>query len=80
MGEMHAKVTGIKLEGMMGLIVLVLAIFFPGWSTIIAGVLAGGDTLIPGVVIGLLQFLTCWLLIGWVWSIINGWTIYKNSK
>lgn len=80
MGEMHAKVTGIKLEGMMGLIILVLAIIVPGWSTIIAGVLAGGDTLIPGVVIGLLQFLTCWLLIGWLWAIYVGFKIYSNSK
>ncbi len=32
------------------------------------------------IIVGIIQVLTCWLLIGWVWSIINGWTIYKNSK
>ena len=80
MGEMHAKVTGIKLEGMMGLIILVLSVFFPGWSTIIAGVLAGGDNLMPVVVIGVLQYHTCWLLIGWLWSIFVGFKIYSNSK
>jgi hypothetical protein len=80
MGEMHAKVTGIKLEGMMGLIILVISVCLPGWSTIIAGVLAGGDNLMPGVVIGVLQFLTAWLLIGWLWSIFVGFKIYSNSK
>ena len=80
MGEMHAKVTGIKLEGMMGLIILVLSVFVPGWSTLIAGVLAGGDNLMPGVVIGVLQFLTCWLIVGWLWSIFVGFKIYSNSK
>ena len=77
---MHAKVTGIKLEGMMGLIILVLSVFVPGWSTLIAGVLAGGDNLMPGVVIGVLQFLTCWLIVGWLWSIFVGFKIYSNSK
>ena len=80
MGEMHAKVTGIKLEGMMGLIILVLSVFVPGWSTLNAGVLAGGDNLMPGVVIGVLQFLTCWLIVGWLWSIFVGFKIYSNSK
>ena len=80
MGEMHAKVTGIKLEGMMGLIILVLSVFVPGWSTLIAGVLAGGDNLMPGVVIGVIQFLTCWLIVGWLWSIFVGFKIYSNSK
>ena len=77
---MHAKVTGIKLEGMMGLIILVLSVFVPGWSTLIAGVLAGGDNLMPGVVIGVIQFLTCWLIVGWLWSIFVGFKIYSNSK
>ena len=52
----------------------------PGWSTIIAGVLAGGDALIPCVIFGAIEILTGWLLIGWIASIYVGYCIYKNSN
>jgi len=70
----------IKLEKQMGLIVLVLSILAPGWSSILAGFLAKGDNLKPGVIVGVLQMLTCFLLVGWIWSIWVGYTIYKNSQ
>ena len=81
MGEMHKQVQAIKLEKNLGLIIFILSILIPGWSTIIAGFLASGDDVKkPAIIVGIIQVLTCWLLVGWVWSIINGWTIYKNSK
>ena len=39
MGEINAKVNSIKLEGKIGLIILIFAILWPGFSTIIAGIL-----------------------------------------
>ena len=77
---MHAKVTAIKLSSMMGLIVLILAMFLPGWSTIIAGVVAGSDYLMASIVIGVLQILTCWFLVGWLWAIYDGFKIFSNSS
>ena len=64
----------------MGLIVLLLSILLPGWGTIIAGILAKGESQKPAIIVGILQIVTCWLLIGWVWSIITGLAIYKNSQ
>ena len=81
MGEQNNTVNGIKLEGSMGLIILVLAIFAPGWSTMIAGFLSKNESdRTPAIIVGLLQVLTCWLLIGWIWAILSGWKIYNNSK
>ena len=77
--EFHKQVLGIKLDKTMGLLILILGVVFPGWNTVIAGVLAKGEYLKPAIIIGLIQFLTCWLLVGWLYAIYVGWVIYKNS-
>lgn len=32
------------------------------------------------IILGLIQFLLFWTIIGWVWAIYNGFKIYQNSK
>jgi hypothetical protein len=77
MGEIHRKVTSIKLERNMGLLLLILSIILGPTSTIIAGVLAKGDYKTPGIVIGVLQWLTvCFFLFGYFWGIYTAWRIY----
>ena len=80
MGAMNDSVNSIKLDGQMGLVILILAILAPGWSTIIAGVLSKNDEQQKnGIIVGLIQIFTCWLLIGWIWAIMNGLKIKGNS-
>lgn len=57
------------------IICLILNIIFPGWGTILDSFLPGGLNVIC-LVIGLVQLFTCWLLIGWIWSIIWGVLIF----
>ena len=80
MSDMVAKVMAIKLDKTMGLIVLILNVFGSGVGTVVAGVLAKGDALVPAIVVGLVQWFFCWLLCPWIWAIYVGYTIYKNSQ
>lgn len=31
------------------------------------------------MIIGVLQFVSSWLILGWIWSIYWGWLIYSKS-
>jgi Na+-driven multidrug efflux pump len=64
----------------MALVVFLLNIFFPGTGTIVAGILSGGDKVKNNVIVGILQWLLCFILIGWIWSIVTGYQIYKIAK
>ena len=76
MAEMVGKVMAIKLDKTMGLVVLLLNVFGSGLGTVLAGVLAKGDAMVPAIVIGLVQWFFCWLLCPWIWAIYVGWKIY----
>ena len=81
MGAMNESVNSIKLDSQMGMVVLLLAILAPGWSTIIAGVLSkDNEQQKNGIIVGVLQIFTVWLCVGYLWAIMNGWKIYNNSK
>lgn len=82
MGEMQATVTGMKLEKQQGLIILVVAIFFGGWASIIAGFLTQNESeKKPAMIVGVLQWLTGYLFgIGWFWAVYTSYCIYKNSQ
>ena len=70
-----------KVESSMGLIVLILNIFFPGWGTVIAGVLTQeAEKKTPAIIVGILQFILAYFLIGWFWSIWWGFKIYQASQ
>ena len=79
MGEMHGKVTGIKLDKTMALIVLAISILFGPLSTAIAGVLSK-EHLVPGIIIAILQYILIWFFfIGYFWGIYVAFKIYQNS-
>jgi TM2 domain-containing membrane protein YozV len=61
----------------MGIVCLVLNIFFPGIGTMVNGCL--GVHCSTGIIYGILQLLTAPLLIGWIWSIIYGIKILQLS-
>lgn len=61
------------------IIIFIINIFFPGIGTMISGCIAKSGFSGYTIVIGLLQLLTAWIIVGWVWSIIWGWLIFKKS-
>ena len=74
---------GMKVkDGNMGLIILVVSIFFGPISTIIAGFMAGDDACKKaGIIVGLLQYILIPVLfIGYFWGIFNAFKIWQNSK
>ena len=79
--EMHEK-SVVKVDRNMGMIVLLLNIFFSGIGTIVAGVLVGGTfQIINNIIVGFLQLILFpYLLLGWFWSLYTGYLIYKKSK
>ena len=78
----HADVTGLKVEnGTMGLLVLLLSVLGSGTGTVVAAFLqkdAGKRTNI--IIYGILQYVLTFVLVGWLWAIWTGFTIWKNSK
>ena len=77
---MHGKVTGIKLDKTMAIVVLAVAILFGPWSTAIAGVLSK-EHLVPAIVICILQWFLFWFFfIGYFWGIYVAFKIFKNSN
>mmetsp|Transcript_36648 Transcript_36648/g.57242 ORF Transcript_36648/g.57242 Transcript_36648/m.57242 type:complete len:95 (+) Transcript_36648:80-364(+) len=60
-----------------GLLCFILNIFLPGIGSIVAGV-KGDKT--STMIVGVLQFVTGWFIIGWIWSIWWGWLIYSKAS
>jgi len=54
---------------------LIVNILLPGVGTLVAGIKSERNTT---MVIGVLQFITSFLLVGWIWSIYWGYLIYKK--
>lgn len=63
-----------------GLINLVLNIVLPGVGTIISSFQQDGELNLGALIIGILQLVLAWMVIGWIWSIIHGALIYKKSE
>ena len=81
MGEMNKKVCAIELEKTHGLIILLLAIFGSGWSSIAAGFLSKTNSdKAPAIILGLIQIVSTCILVGWFWSMYTGYKIFKNSQ
>jgi hypothetical protein len=60
------------------ILILILNILFPGLGTMIMGCMSDS----PGswICIGLLQFFLCFIIIGWIWSIVTGVMCVQNTK
>ena len=58
--------------------ILCLNIFLPGIGTMLMGLLAYSKISKTQLAIGVLQFATAWLIIGYVWSIV--WGIFAMLK
>lgn len=69
-----------KVDSTMGIVALILNIIpIPGLGTIIAGVVSGTDV-VKHVIIGILQLVFSFLLIGYIWSIVWGIFIFLESR
>lgn len=67
-----------KVQSPYGLVCFLLNIFVPGVGSMLSGCL---DTHVNGMAIffGFVQLISCWLIIGWMWSIYQGYLIYDLS-
>uniref|UniRef100_A0A7S3TS03 Uncharacterized protein n=1 Tax=Strombidinopsis acuminata TaxID=141414 RepID=A0A7S3TS03_9SPIT len=72
------EAASIKLDKTMGLVILIIAIIWPGFSTMLAGCL-DKNAMKACMICGLLQWLTAGCCVGWLWAIHVGHCIYKNS-
>ena len=60
------------------IILFIVNIFLPGWGTMISSCCSSNFNPLA-LIVGVIQFITAPILIGWVWSIIWGWLIFKKS-
>ena len=78
MGELHNK-SIVKLEGQMGLVVFLVNILWPGMGTILAGFL-NKDAMMNNLIVGLIQMFTCFIVVGYIWSVYTGYLIWQKSS
>ena len=66
----------------LAVVVFLLNIILPGFGTMLATCFAKNDGIVSKAQIccGLLQFLTSFFLVGWIWSIYWGYLILKESQ
>ena len=68
------------LDKVLGIVMLILNILFPGLGTLLCSFL-GGNFVADQLLVALLQFLTVPIfLVGWIWSIYWGVLIYQKAK
>ena len=63
----------------VGIAVFVFNLVLPGFGTGIAACAAEGPVPKLQLAIGLFQFLTTYILVGWIWSIYWGWLIVSKA-
>ena len=62
-----------------GLVLFIINIIFPGFGTIFSAFMDHEHTNSTALLYGILQLITSWLVIGWLWSVYHGYLIYKKS-
>jgi len=62
------------------LILFILNIILPGWGTMVSACISTSGFSSMTLIVGLLQLFTCWLIVGWIWSIWWGYLIFKKSE
>ena len=79
MGGNACKDAVVKLDKTLAIVCLVLNIILPGVGTMISAC-TGSDFNATALIYGVLQLLTAWLIVGWIWSIVHGiWLVDKSS-
>ena len=61
------------------LVFLILNIILPGWGTMMSSYCDKEGLNTDALIIGFLQFLTAFIIIGWIWSIVWGVRIWTKS-
>ena len=64
----------------IAILVLCLDIFLPGIGTIVSAYYDPNGCNCPTVTCGIFQMILTPILVGWIWSIVQGTLIYKKSK
>lgn len=76
LAELQAEIP--STTQVIAIILLIVNIFLPGWGTFVMGFLNGVKT--KTILVGIVQFFTAFLIIGWVWSIWWGIICLTKSK
>ena len=63
----------------VAIIAAILNIILPGFGTALAACMANDNVSKTQLVIGLIQFLTSFVLIGWIWSIYWGYLLVMKA-
>ncbi len=63
----------------LAIVLLILNCILPSLGTFLSACL-GSSFKMDQIIVGLLQFFTCFLIIGWIWSIWWGILIYEKSS
>ena len=70
----------VKLDNTRAIVCLVLNIILPGSGSMVSAC-AGEKFNDTALMAGIVQFLTSWLIIGWVWSVVHGiWLVDKSIE
>ena len=77
--ENFQKKTVKQVNKPLHIILFIVNIIWAGLGTMISACIAKDGFDVTTLIVGLLQMLTAWLLIGWIWSIWWGYLIYKKS-
>ena len=89
--QLHSQTPSVEDDGCCGSglpivppdvapIILLLGIFSPGIGQILAAYYDPSGCNCKCVTTGVLQLLTCFLIIGYIWSLADGIVIYKKSN
>ena len=72
------KLAVVKVKKPLHIVLFILNIFFPGWGSMISAC-CDKKFNSNAFLFGLLQFLFCWTLVCWIWSIIHGYWIFEKA-
>ena len=73
------KAAVVKVDPPMHLVCFLLQIFIPGLGAMISAFLCKDGFHMNAFIFGLLQMFLSWTIVCWIWSIMHGYWIYKES-
>jgi hypothetical protein len=84
-GNVNVKVNSkLDIPGIYLCLFILFNLFLPGIGTIVAGIIYGktapcGDRTGKVICKGIIQFLTFWIIIGWIWAIIDAINSFEGG-